>query len=294
MKVSMKKFYLVATALLLTVGIAGCGGNEASQKNEKVTEDESLNLILGRVKKLVEEKTKAPVLPDTETEIPIIMYHYVRAVDANKDPLGYNLSINPSDFEKQIKYLKDQGYVGIHLADLVDGKVPKKAVVLSFDDGLEDFYTTALPILQKYEFTASNSVITGMIGAHEHMTVEQIRECVKAGIEITSHTVSHLDLPKQSPAEIKKQLVESKKFLEKTFELKVIGFIYPSGKFNDIVVQAVRDAGYKIAATTQYGEADLAKNKILLLPRIRIDNRDSYTGFVKKLGAVENGAKKYP
>ncbi len=226
-------------------------------------------------------------LPDTETQIPVIMYHYVRIVDKNKDALGWNLSINPADFEKQMKYLKDGGYTTIHLRDLVDGKVPKKAIVLSFDDGLEDFYTTALPVLKKYKFTASNAVITGMIGAREHMTEEQIRRSIEAGIEITSHSVGHLDLAKSSVAEVKNQLVESKNYLEKTFGIKVVGFIYPSGKFNDVVVQAARDAGYEIAATTRYGEADLAadlvKNNMLLLPRIRIDNRDGYAGFVKKM-----------
>ncbi|MBI5753965.1 polysaccharide deacetylase family protein [Candidatus Peregrinibacteria bacterium] len=262
----MKKFYLILVALLIFGGGA-------------------LACTTGRIDKVVVDK-KTAVLPDTETKIPIIMYHYVRVVDAKKDPLGYNLSINPPDFEKQMKYLKDQGYTTIHLADLIDGKVPKKAIVLSFDDGLEDFYTTALPILQKYGFTASDAVITGMIGAHEHMTDEQIRGSIKAGIEITSHTIKHLDLPKQTAAEIKKQLVESKNYLEKTFGLTVVGFIYPSGKFNDAVVQALKDAGYKIAATTQYGEADLAKNKMLLLPRVRIDNRDGYNGFVKKLEVV--------
>lgn len=252
--------------------------------------DAKLNLENSKLPDLTEKPEtieKTAVLPDTETKIPIIMYHYVRVVDAKKDPLGYNLSINPPDFEKQMKYLKEQGYVTIHLADLIDGKVPKKAIVLSFDDGLEDFYTTALPVLLKYGFTASNAVITGMIGTHEHMSDEQIRSCIAAGIEITSHTVRHLDLPKLSAVQLKKELVESKNYLEKTFGLTVLGFIYPSGKFNDLVVQAASDAGYKIAATTQYGEADLLKNKMLLLPRIRIDNRDGHDGFVKKLEKLE-------
>lgn len=300
----MKNFRIILLAILVGMLMVGCAGKNVVQNDvkefgenevENVAKSEAkagnsgqhdgLKALLDQVRLVVKEK-KMVSLPDTETQIPIIMYHYVRVVDKNKDPLGYNLSINPEDFEKQMKYLKEQGYTSLHLQDLIDGKVPKKAIVLSFDDGLEDFYTTALPILKKYEFTASNAVITGMIGAHEHMTEQQIRECIEAGIEITAHSVNHYDLAKISAAELGVQLIESKNYLEKTFGLEVVGFIYPSGKYNDEVVREAASAGYKIAATTQYGEADLAKDELLLLPRIRIDNRDGYKGFVKKLEAV--------
>lgn len=230
-----------------------------------------------------EEKVLNNAPKDNETTVPIIMYHYVREVDKNADPLGWNLSISPGEFEKQMKYLKDNGYASLHLEDLIDGKVPKKAIVLTFDDGLEDFYTTALPILQKYGFTASNGIITGMIGNHEHMTEIQIKKCIEAGIEITSHTVSHPDLAISSEEDIKQQITESRDYLETTFGIDIIGFVYPSGKYNDTVVRILEEEGYKIAVTAEYGEADLENDKMLLLPRIRIDNRDGYEGFVKKI-----------
>lgn len=291
MKNHTKRIYLFF-ALLIVISLGSLisfqyAGGPVVEDANLVSGKVEVNSVFDQAKKIVEASKKPAVLPETESKVPVVMYHYVRTVDSKKDPLGYNLSINPEDFEKQMKYLKDQGYTTIHLADLVDKKVPKKAIVLSFDDGLEDFYTTALPVLQKYGFTASNGVVTGMIGAHEHMTEAQIRECVKAGIEITSHTVSHLDMSKLSKEQLKKQLAESKSYLEKTFGVVVVGFIYPSGRYNDLAVQAVRDYGYKIAATTQYGEADLENNNMLLLPRVRIDNRDGYNGFVKKLESLE-------
>ena len=234
-----------------------------------------------------QQENQQKAISDTATKVPIIMYHYVREVNQNADPLGWNLSINPADFEKQLAWLEENGYRGVHLEDLIDGKVPEKAVVLTFDDGLEDFYTTALPILKKYGFTASNAVITGMIGTHEHMTGEQIRECIKAGVEITSHTIGHLDLAKQSEAEVRRQVTESRDFLEKEFGIEIMGFVYPSGKYNDAVVRILAEEGYKTAVTVEYGEADLASDNPLLLPRIRIDNRDGFEGFVGKMEAVE-------
>ncbi len=224
-----------------------------------------------------------PIVEEIETHVPVVMYHYVRVVDKNADPLGWNLSINPEDFEKQLKYLHDNGYTTVHLNDLIDGTVPKKAIVLSFDDGLEDFYTTALPLLKKYGFTASNAIITDMIGSHEHMTEIQIKECIKEGIEITSHTLSHPDLSVSSAEEIARQLTESKDYLKQTFSVDINGFVYPSGKYSDAVVQILEEKGYKVALTTEYAEADLKNNNMLLLPRIRIDNRDGYDGFVWKL-----------
>lgn len=283
MKNYMKKIYLFLVAVMLVLG-----GMPVAEDVIFTEENKGLSAILNRVKTVVDESQKPPVLPDTEHQIPIVMYHYVRVVDKEKDALGYKLSINPSDFEKQMKYLKDEGYTTIHMKDLLDKKVPKKAIVLVFDDGLEDFHSAALPVLQKYGFTASNAVITGMIGAHEHMSEAQIRECVKAGIELLSHTVSHLDMSKLSKEQLKKELAESKDYLEKTFGVEVKGFVYPSGRYNNLAVQMVKDEGYEIATTTQYGEANLEKNNMLLLPRVRIDNRDGYSGFVKKLEVLED------
>ncbi len=266
--------------VLVTVLFRMCtGGTETRLVDEKINGD-----VTSEVTNEITNETAT--IPDTTTTVPIIMYHYVRNVDKNADPLGWNLSINPTDFEKQLAWLKEQGYRGVHLKDLIDRKVPEKAVVLTFDDGLEDFYTTALPILQKYGFTASNAVITGMIGAHEHMTNEQIKRCVEAGVEITSHTIGHLDLAKQSEAEIRRQITESRDYLEREFGVDIHGFVYPSGKYNDSVVQILAEEGYKIAVTVEYGEADLVEDKILLLPRIRIDNRDGFDGFVVKMEAI--------
>lgn len=227
-----------------------------------------------------------PVVLETQTRVPIIMYHYVRDVNKAADPLGWNLSVTSELFEQQIAWLAEQGYVGIHLKDLIDGFVPDRAVVLTFDDGLEDFYTTALPILQKHGFTASNSIVTGMIGTHEHMNEEQVRAVIDAGVEITSHTIGHVNMASLSEAEVRRQLIESRDYLESKFGIEVVGFVYPSGKYNNLVARILGEEGYLVAVTTEYGEADLASDNMLLLPRVRVDNRGGFAGFVKKMEAL--------
>lgn len=224
---------------------------------------------------------------DSTSKVPILMYHYVRDMERHGDIIGWNLSINKEDFERQLKYLKENDYVSVHLADLIDGRVPEKAVVLTFDDGLSDFHTTALPLLERYGFTASNAVVTGMIGNEGHMTKEQILECLAAGMEITAHSVNHHNLARLSEAKLQEEILGSKKYLEENFGIKVEGFVYPSGKYSKNAVRVLEENGYKIAVTTEYGEADLAADKMLLLPRIRIDNRDGFNRFVKKLEILE-------
>ncbi|MDA1060329.1 MAG: polysaccharide deacetylase family protein [bacterium] len=228
-----------------------------------------------------------PFVSEAETHVPILMYHYVRDISKSYDPLGWNLSVTPELFEKQLKWLSDEGYVSVHLSDLLDGAVPEKAIVLSFDDGLEDFYTNALPLLKQYGFTATNSVVTGMVGAHEHMSAEQIQVSIDEGIEIISHTVSHVDLANMDEAEIRRQLTESREYLKKQFGIDSDFFVYPSGKYNDMVVRVLGEEGYKLALTTQPGEVDLASDDMLLLPRIRIDNRDGFDGFLAKLNSLK-------
>ena len=208
-----------------------------------------------------------------ETKVPIIMFHYVREVDRSKDFLGYNLSISPQKFEEQLKYLKNKGYSTIHLKDLRRKKIQKKSVILTFDDGTEDFYTTALPLLTKYGFKASNAIISGKIGKKGYMTEEQIKESISSGTEIISHTADHHDLSRLSRKMISEQILESRKILEAKFDIKIESFCYPVGKYNETVLEVLREENYLTGITVNYGVADLSKNDFLLLPRIRMDNR---------------------
>lgn len=259
----MKKILI----LIVAIGLAGCN--------------------LGKEDPLVEEVEVPVEIVETGTSVPIIMYHYVREVDQGTDPLGWNLSVTPDLFEKQLEYLRDEGYLGIHLSDLVDGKVPENAVVLTFDDGTLDFYTTALPLLEEYGFTASNSIIAEKVGDDWYMTDMDILSIVSIGIEITSHTLSHPDLTQLSEEEVRRQVAESRDFLENFFSVEINGFVYPAGEYNEMVMRVLAEEGYEVAVTTEYGEADLVGGEMLALPRIRIDNRDGFEGFVGKLEALK-------
>lgn len=225
-------------------------------------------------------KTTTAPMPESTTisypkpesyDVPILMYHYIRNAE-NESALGKNLSVSPASFEDQLKWLKENNYETIKVSDLADPELKaiskiiydkKKPIVLTFDDGYEDAYTAALPIIQKYEFTGTFYIIRNSVGKAEYMNQTQIDKMAKAGMEIGSHTLSHIDLSTADDADQRKQIFESK--------VDATSFCYPSGKFNDTTMSLVKEAGYTTAVTTKSGIANQSSN-LFELPRIRMQD----------------------
>jgi peptidoglycan/xylan/chitin deacetylase (PgdA/CDA1 family) len=190
-------------------------------------------------------------------EVPILMYHYIQVVTDRGDPMGFALSVTPSDFAAQMNWLAHNGFHTISLEDLdayLNGErgLPARPVILTFDDGYADFYTTALPILLSHDFRAVAYVVSGFIGRPGYMTAAQVQAADRAGVEIGSHTVDHANLTTQSTGNLRYQLVASKQALEMLLGHPVLSFCYPSGRFNARVAAAVRAAGYRDATTTMF------------------------------------------
>ena len=190
--------------------------------------------------------------------VPILTYHYIRVNPDRNDRLGFALSVTPSDFAAQMDWLAQSGYHPITTDDLYayltgDQGLPSKPVILTFDDGYADFYTTALPILRSHDFRAVAYVVSGFVGTYGYMSAEQVREADRSGIEIGSHTVSHANLASLSSGSVWSQITQSKLFLEQVVGHPVVSFCYPSGKYTSAVASAVSAAGYHDATTTRYG-----------------------------------------
>ena len=190
--------------------------------------------------------------------VPILTYHYVRINPVSSDRLGFALSVTPADFAAQMDWLKESGYHPITAGDLhayLRGArgLPSKPVILTFDDGYADFYTTALPILRAHDFRATAYVVSGFVGWPNYMTAAQVVEADRSGIEIGSHTVNHPNLTNLSSASVRSQLVDSKRLLENLLGHPVTSFCYPSGKVNSMVAWQVADVGYESATTTVFG-----------------------------------------
>jgi peptidoglycan/xylan/chitin deacetylase (PgdA/CDA1 family) len=190
--------------------------------------------------------------------VPILTYHYIRINPDRFDRLGFALSVTPSDFAAQMDWLKGSGYHPITAGDLdayLRGArgLPSKPVILTFDDGYADFYTTALPILRAHDFRATAYVVSGFVGWPNYMTAAQVLEADRSGIEIGSHTVNHPNLTNLSYGSVRSQLIDSKQFLERLLGHPVTSFCYPSGKVNSTVAWQVANAGYDSATTMVFG-----------------------------------------
>ena len=221
--------------------------------------------------------------------VPILMYHHIGPLPPNADATRKNLTISEQNFSKQMGEIKTAGFTPLTLSqmysDIAENQLPKKSIVLTFDDGYSDNYQYALPILQSYGYKATFFIISGKIGHTEgpnsYMDETQVAGLAKAGNEIGSHTVTHPDLTVISAAKAKTEIDQSKSDLERITGQTIISFCYPSGKFNPAVEADVRSAGYKVAVATTSG-APFSTDKPFEIPRYRMNPTADLAGLLKK------------
>ena len=220
-------------------------------------------------------------------KVPILTYHYIRVNPDARDRMGFALSVTPTDFAAQMNWLARSGYHTITTEDLhaylsgVRG-LPSKPVILTFDDGYADFYTTALPILRTHDFRADLYVVSGFVGRPGYLSAAQVRESDRSGIEIGSHTVTHADLARTSAGGVRTELVDSRRYLEALLGHPVYSFCYPSGKFTGAVAYQVAAAGYHDGTTTMAGYWHSLADRYIWT-RLRISGGESLAQFALAL-----------
>jgi peptidoglycan/xylan/chitin deacetylase (PgdA/CDA1 family) len=205
-------------------------------------------------------------------ELPILMYHSVdRAV-----PKGNVLTVTVDTFERQMAFFKKNHYRVLPLDSVADyvskkSKVSSRVVALTFDDGYEDNYTYAFPILKKYNFPATVFVIVSEVGKPGRLNWDQIREMRSSGlISFGSHTLTHPFLPQiKSDQLLKNEILGSKNELELRLGAAVDTFCYPMGRFDPRVEAVVKDSGYKLAVATNPGDK-FSSRDIFAIKRLRI------------------------
>ncbi len=156
-------------------------------------------------------------------------------------------------------------------------EVPPKPIILTFDDGGETVYTTALPIMQKYGFTGTAYIIYNYMWIPRYMDAEQIKSLHTAGWEIGSHGLSHVDLP-TNPARQKSEIVESRRKLEAKLGLPVLSFSYPFGTYDKDSLYYIHYAGY-IAAMGLGNEIVQGSKNLFYLYRRPVKGTDDLTSF---------------
>lgn len=187
----------------------------------------------------------------------ILAYHGVQRLPQADDP--ELLCIDPDLFATQIGVLIDAGFEFLTVRDYVERADRGGLIAITFDDGLENLRTVALPLLQQLGVPATVYVTTGIIGepypwALERsglrmMNATQIRELADAGIEIGAHTVTHRDLSVCTYEEALDEMVSSRATLEEIVGGPVTTFAYPYARYSDAAERAAEAAGFSAAVS---------------------------------------------
>jgi len=229
------------------------------------------------------------ILPGQKAFAPILNFHRIDKAPIGSDRVTRSFFIEPDKFEEIVKGIIDNDYEPVFASELVGylekKELPSKQILaISFDDGNEDFYTKAWPILQKYKVKSSVYIMTG-VGGPNYLTKDQIIELDKSGlVQFGSHTVWHPKLTKISEAEQRRELKDSKDYLENLLGKKIEIICYPFGLYNDQVKQIAKEVGYKAALTFDQ-DAWQNPDDLLALTRISVYPGLDVMKFLEKLSA---------
>ena len=202
------------------------------------------------------------LLPEPDG-FPILEYHQV--TDEFLDPDFEIYNVPPAEFATQLDYLQAEGYTTITLQDFMrvvhgKGELPQKPIVLTFDDGYADNYHTMLPILEAHSMTAVIYVITNELGKKNYLKLDELKDLQRRGIEIGSHTADHLPLTSYDKDFQRRQIRESKIFLEWSGLETIYSLSYPNGAFNSDIEEILREENYLTAVTGEAGLNTLQTN----------------------------------
>ena len=213
------------------------------------------------------------------------MYHSVDSSD-------HFFNVLPEDFERQMCYLRERGFNIVSLDQLAEyrkaGKIPRKTIAVTFDDGYLDNYTHAFPVLQKYSIPASIFVITDTMTHPDRvqgaprlpmLTESLLIEMDVSGlVSIEPHTVTHPKLTKISEADVEREVRDSRVCIEKILHKKCAHFAYPKGRHNEMVRAVVARDGIENAYIVEPGMVG-PQTDSYLLNRNSIDSQTTFTQF---------------
>ena len=279
---------VVALAAGVAVG-AGHGSSGGGRSTSAGTADASSGKAPGNRPKLSPGGVGPPpalgTLSASQSPVPVLMYHVIS--DPPSTAQLPELYVDPKTFDCQMEWLKGHGYQGVSLNQVYDAwfkhaVLPKKPVVVSFDDGYRSQYVYARPELRKLGWPGVLSAIAGRIGQpNAELSDQMVQTMINDGWELDSHTINHVDVSQASGSQLRSEVAGSRRMLQQRFHQPVNFFCYPSGRYDAQAIQAVQAAGYLGATTTNEGLA--SKGEMYTLKRVRVDGSDGVSGLETKL-----------
>jgi peptidoglycan/xylan/chitin deacetylase (PgdA/CDA1 family) len=194
----------------------------------------------------------------------ILGYHGIASSSRREDP--FLLSVTPARFRLQLETMLAAGFRFMTVAELAAaaaGRRPPPALAaVSFDDGMRNNLTVALPILRDLGIRATVYVPSGWVGRRSPwikgtegaiLSADDLRALAGAGWEIGAHTVTHADLATLDYAACRREIEHSRAELERLVGTQVTTLAYPYGRYGEAAIAAARDAGLAAAVTTGSG-----------------------------------------
>lgn len=204
------------------------------------------------------------------------MYHHVTDEATAKAGSYASLNVTPEFFEKQMSYLETRGYHSVSMQDLInffDNNTPlsSKPVLVTFDDGYEDFYTHAAPILQSHNIKATIFIPTGLVTVPNYLSWEELKSMSSnPNLLFANHTWSHQSASADT-TKLSYEIKTADTQLKDHGLGQVAVFAYPYGPSSANAEQILGDLSYKLAFTTVRGFYQCKKQRFDL-PRIRVGN----------------------
>lgn len=271
----MRGLLVVLLAVLI---VAGCGASRHAAKAATIpdaTQWQPAGQLQGRAAR--------------EASVPILTYHVIAPAPAGA-PFP-ELWMPPWRFRKQMQALRRAGYQAVTLMEVLaawrrGAPLPRRPVVLTFDDGYPSQFTDAFQTLRAMGWPGVLNLAVRNIGPRG-LLPDQVSAMQRDGWEIDSHTVTHPDLTKLSSGGVRYQVQDSRRLIQQQFGTGTARvFSYPEGQHNAAVEAAVRAAGYT-AATATINSLATAASKRFALPRITVRRGLSPAALV---AAVRDGA----
>jgi peptidoglycan/xylan/chitin deacetylase (PgdA/CDA1 family) len=231
--------------------------------------------------------TSAPIAagerrPYTSGPVPVLMYHSIGGTD--------RLAVRPEVFAEQMAYLKESGFTPLPLGSRA--RPAGRPVVITFDDGYADFHEHALPVLDRFGFTATVFVTTGWLrdaGRHaagrplgRTLTWRQVEEAAAAGVGIGAHGHSHAQLDQLGVQDLRAELRLSRELLQERLGCEIRTMAYPYGYSSARVRREALACGYSTACAVA-NAVTTERDDPLAVPRLTIRAGTTSGGFARAL-----------
>ena len=283
-----KKSAAMAAAAVLTasgMALAGCGNEKPAEPAATTpaaaaapATDPNLKPGVAVVKRDASVKYSVP------QGVSVLMYHMIGDIEGNAAVM------TEANLRIQMNYLRDHGYHPITMDELYNyvtkgEPLPEKPVCITFDDGYLDSYTIVYPMMKEYGFPWTLFVITDDVGKPgNRMTWEQLKEMADSHtVTISNHTLSHPKLHNLASKDEKfKEIVEANKALKYHLGVENTWLAYPYGDYDEEVIEICKQAGIKMAVTTDAGRVHVGSYPYDL-KRVYIGNDISLARYSERL-----------